>query len=217
MPETAIMPNASFKAALDRRAIPPLTEAWPSLTLANAYTIQSQLIGLHLAEGANVVGAKLGFTSAAMRDAMGIAEPNYGWLTNRMLLKGSSLALADLIHPRLEPEIAFRLKTPLRGPGVTPQHVMSATASIFAALEIVDSRFIDYRFRLPDNTADNSSAAALVCGSEVAPDDLDLGLIKVVLEIGGVIVATANGVAAMGNPSPGALFPWTPVWELVSL
>jgi 2-keto-4-pentenoate hydratase len=139
-----------FRAAAERMAIPPLTDMWPSLTLANAYNIQTELIGLHVAEGAKVVGAKLGFTSATMRDAMGVGEPNYGWLTNRMLLEGSSLSFADFIHPRVEPEIAFRLNAPLRGPGVTPRHVVSATASVFAALEIVDSRFVDYRFRLPD-------------------------------------------------------------------
>lgn len=189
------------QAGVERRALHPLTDAEPGLGVADAYRIQDALVRRRVAAGEVVIGAKLGFTSAAMRAAMGIEEPNYGWLTSAMVLPGDEVALGDWVHPRIEPEIGFKLGSGLRGPGVDAEAVLAATTTVFPCLEIVDSHFHDYRFRAADNTADNSSAAAIRIGAEVAPEAIDLRLLGVVLEQDGEVVATAAGAAALGDPA----------------
>lgn len=192
---------AVLRDAEDRsRVLRPLTDQH-ALTLADAYRVQACLVAQHVARGERIVGAKLGFTSAAMRETLGIGEPNYGRLTDRMLLPSSVLELGGLIHPRLEPEIAFRLSAHLRGPGVTAADVMDATDALMPALEVVDSRFRNYTFRLEDNTADNSSAARVALGDAVAPDGIDCALTTVTLERDRMTVARARGAASMGDPA----------------
>jgi 2-keto-4-pentenoate hydratase len=132
---------------------------------------------------------------------MGIASPNYGWLTDAMLLDGARLDLGNLIHPRVEPEIAFRLGEPLRGPRVGTAEVLEATEAVMPALEVVDTRYVDYRFRLEDNTADNSSAAVVRLGEPQPVGNLNLRLLGVVLERDRHVVDTATGAAAMGDPA----------------
>jgi 2-keto-4-pentenoate hydratase len=187
-------------AARDRRALAPLTDAH-DLSVAGAYAVQDALVARRVARGERVVGAKLGFTSRAMREAMGVTEPNYGWLTDAMVLDGPRLDAGALIHPRVEPEIGFRLGTPPRGPGARAADVLAATEAVFPCLEVVDSRFAGYRFRVADNIADNSSAARLRCGPETPPDGIDLRRAAVVLELDGEPAATATGAAALGDPA----------------
>lgn len=189
------------RAAAERRPLHPLTDIHAELTTADAYAIQRELVAARLAAGERIVGAKLGFTSRAMRVALGVDEPNHGWLTDRMLLGDAPLSLEQWVHPRVEPEIGFRLASPLRGPGVEPRDVLAATASAFPCLEVVDSRFHDYRFAAADNTADNSSAGGVRCGPDVSVDGLDLRLVGVVVTEDGDVVGTAAGAAALGDPA----------------
>jgi 2-oxo-3-hexenedioate decarboxylase len=111
------------------------------------------------------------------------------------------LTLAELIHPRVEPEIAFILSDDLAGPGVTNHDVLDATAGVCAALEIIDSRFADFRFTAADVVADNTSAARFVLGPTRVDATFDLALVGCLLELGPDLVATAAGAAVLGHPA----------------
>ena len=166
--------------------------------------MQERGIALRERDGETVVGGKLGFTSAAMRRAMGVDSPNYGWLTDAMLLPGSDVPLERLIHPKVEPEIAFVLGRDLVGPDVTAADVLAATTSLVPCLEVVDSRYDGFRFAAADNIADDSSAGVVVLGDPVpveALDGADLRLLGCVVTVGGEIVHTAAGAAVHGDPA----------------
>lgn len=190
--------------AESRRApVSPLTDAEPALSLEDAYAIQDEFLARRLARGERLVGAKVGLTSRAKQQAMGVAEPVYGWLTDAMVHAAEApLMLGELIHPRVEPEIVFVLGARLTGPGVTAQDVLTATAAVCCGLEVIDSRYEEFRFTLPDVVADNASAARFVLGPRrVAPGGLDLALVGCLLEDGPDLVATAAGAAVVGHPA----------------
>lgn len=187
-------------ARRDRRAVPTLTGRWPEMDLADAYAVQAAGIEARRADGEVVVGGKLGFTSAAMREAMGVDSPNYGWLTDAMILHDGVAPAAAFIHPKVEPEIAFVLGADLVGP-VTTTDVLAATSHVAACLEVVDSRYEGFRFAPLDNVADDSSAGGYVLGDPVAVDGIDLALLGVVVTADGALHATAAGAAAHGHPA----------------
>lgn len=191
-----------YRAERDQRAIDRLTDERPDLSSDDAYRIQAALLARRMAGDERIVGAKLGFTSAAMREALGVTEPNYGWLTSSMVLPTGEVPMAELIHPKVEPEIGLRMGRDLAGPDVTAGDVLAATDSLFACLEVVDSRYEGFRFLAPDNIADDSSAGRLVLGPPVpVPAGVDLALAGVVFTVDGVVVATAAGAAAHGHPA----------------
>lgn len=181
---------------------PPLTAdpSSPLDSVEDAYAVQAAGVRLRESEGERIVGGKLGFTSAAMRAAMGVDEPNFGWLTDQMVLPDGRVVLDELIHPKVEPEIAFLLDTDLPKP-VTTAAVLAGTRAVMPCLEIVDSRFVDFRFGPLDNIADNSSAGRVALGDPVAPDDLDLRTMGVVVSVDGLVRATAAGAAALDHPA----------------
>lgn len=192
-----------FGAARRNEAVPAITDIEPTLTTTDAYSIQDELIARRLASGERLVGAKVGLTSRAKQQEMGIDEPVYGWLTDAMALgEGSSLELSTLIHPRVEPEIVFILGEGLAGPGVGIHDVLAATSAVCCGLEVLDSRFVGFRFLLPDVIADNTSASRFVLGSTaVPPAGIDLSLTACLLEENGALVATAAGAAILGHPA----------------
>lgn len=178
----------------------PLTDDWPELDVATAYRVQSAVVA---ARGDQVVGVKLGLTSRAKQRRMGIDAPLTGWLTDAMVLRpGEPVPVAELIHPRVEPEIVFTLGARLRGPGVTPATAMAAVRTVSAGLEVIDSRYRDFRFTLPDVIADNASSARFVVGEPNRdPATLDLELEACVLRESGAVVDTATGAAVQGHPA----------------
>ena len=184
-----------------RSPIEPLTDEYPNLSVDDAYQIQARIIDAKLAAGGVQIGWKAGFTSRAMQKQMGVNEPNYGCLLDSAVVK-AELSMGELIHPRVEPEIAFVMDMDLSGPGVTAEQVLAATRWVCPCIEVVDSRIKDYRFQAVDNIADNSSAARLVMGATMyKPDDFDLRLVGVVLEKDGEVVETGAGAAALGDPA----------------
>lgn len=187
-------------ARQDRKPTATITSRWPHMSLADAYNVQAVGIGLRLADGETIVGGKLGFTSQAMRRAMGVEQPNYGWLTDAMWLTDGIAPAEGFIHPKVEPEIALVLGKPLEAP-VTVDDVRTATQSVAACLEVVDSRFEHFRFAPLDNIADNSSAGGLVLGDPVPLEEIDLRLVGVIVEADGSLVGTAAGAAAHGDPA----------------
>jgi 2-oxo-3-hexenedioate decarboxylase len=189
-------------AERDREAVSPITDTEQELTLEDAYAIQSTLVARKVAIGERIVGAKLGLTSRAKQEAMGVHEPVYASLTDRMLLPAEApLRLAELIHPRVEPEVVFVMGDDLAGPGVTAPDALEATAGVCCGLEIIDSRYADFRFTLPDVVADNASAARFVLGPVRAAPDFDLSLVGCVLEADGAPADTAAGAAVLGHPA----------------
>ena len=187
----------------ERRLIEPISGA-EELTLDTAYRVQRVLSEARLARGERIVGWKLGYTSVAMRLQMGVAEPNFGPLTDAMLLPSGAAVDPALVQPRVEPEIGIMLARPLEG-GATLDDVLGATAHAFACLEVVDSVYADYRFRLEDNTADGSSAAQVVVGPTLATHD-SLDTIEVAFFHNGIHLDTATGSAASGHPANGVVW-----------
>lgn len=183
--------------------IEPLTETYPNLTVEDAYRIQLAGIEMKKARGNRVIGKKIGLTSRAMQELLGVNEPDYGHLLdNMLLLEGEPCRRGELLLPRVEGELAFILKDTLKGPGVTIADVFRATEGIMPAFEIVDSRIRDWKIKLPDTIADNASSARLVLGSRMVPiKDLDLRLIGMVLEKNGEVVSTGAGAAVWGHPA----------------
>lgn len=174
----------------ERRLLDPITDREP-LTLDAAYAVQRELTGLRVARGARRIGWKLGYTSAAMRAQMRVDAPNLGPLLDTMRVGDGEPVPGTLTQPRVEPEVAVRLGADLR------------PAELLAALEVVDSVWRDYRFRIEDNTADGSSAAGFVIGPALGTPlaELDtLDTLTVELFRNGEPAGAATAAAAMGHP-----------------
>lgn len=190
-------------ATRERRALPPFTDADPDLSLDGAYEAQRRGVQLRVDGGEHVIGAKLGLTSRAKQQVMNVDSPLHGRVTSGMLVpSGQPLDLDQFIHPRVEPEIAFLLSRDVAAPASVTS-VLAATEAVFAAIDVLDSRYEDFRFRLPDVVADNASAGAFVLGPRsVAPSQVeDLALLGCVLRVNGQVTATAAGAAVMGHPA----------------
>jgi 2-oxo-3-hexenedioate decarboxylase len=193
--------DALLRAQSDRTPIPPFTRKLPYLRVETAYEAQSLLVEHRLQAGEQVIGMKLGLTSRVKRQALGIHEPVFGRLTSGMVVPhGEALALDTLIHPRAEPEIAFLIRERIQAPATIAQ-VLAATEAVFAAIEVVDSRYSE-PFRLPDSVADNAGAARVVVGARGRrPDALvDLSVLGCVFRCRGA-TDTAAGGAVMGHPA----------------
>ncbi|WP_326566156.1 fumarylacetoacetate hydrolase family protein [Amycolatopsis rhabdoformis] len=188
-----------FAARLDEAATTrtPCAQLPAGLSLDDAYAVQRQLVDLRLARGERSIGVKLGFTSKAKAAQMGVADVIIGRLTSGMVLAdGDELDLSRLIHPRAEPEVAFRLSRAVEPGEVPGPDLIDAVAP---AIEIIDSRYRDFKFSLADVVADNTSAAAFVLGPWRA---LDAGLDNrgVLFEVDGRLVASGSTAAILGDP-----------------
>ena len=189
-------------ARIDRRPVERITDRVAGFGEADAYAVQEAGIALRATAGERIIGAKLGFTSAAMQRAMGVDSPNYGWLTDAMVLASERVPLGSLIHPKAEPEIGFVLGRDLAGPAVTAADVMTSTSALVPCLEIVDSRYRRFEFRAFDNIADGSSAGFVVTGTPTPlPRDADLRTVGVVVTCDGETVHTAAGAAVLEHPA----------------
>lgn len=198
--------NALNQAEQSRVPIGPLSETYPSLTPEQSYAIQSAWLRQKQAKGAQVIGHKIGLTSKAMQQQLGVNEPDYGFLLDTMVIpSGSTIAYNEFLQPRIEPEIAFWLAEDLRGPGVTPEQVLATTQGVCAALELVDSRIENWRIKLVDTIADNASSARVVVSPNVvSAQGRDLAAEGVVLMRNGEQIETGTGAAVLGNPAVAA-------------
>jgi 2-oxo-3-hexenedioate decarboxylase len=186
------------KAVAERTAIEPFSDEHADLDLATGYAVQRLL-----REAAGpLAGWKLGVTSRAKQAQVGVSSPVFGFLPAAAALDlGEPLDTSQLIQPRCEPEIVFMIGRDLAGPHVTAAHVLAASAGVAVGIEVLDSRYRDYRFTMADVVADNTSAGRFVVGAPVPPAGLDLRLVGVVLEKNGEVVATAAGAASLGHPA----------------
>ncbi|GAA4860956.1 2-keto-4-pentenoate hydratase [Actinomycetospora straminea] len=194
--------RALFEARRTRVPIPPFTDSEPDLGMADGYAIQQELVPLLLADGDRVVGHKVGVTSAAMQKMIGIDTPDYGpTLASTVYRDGDAIPLSRFIQPKVEAEIVFVLGERLQGPGIRPTDVAPAIAGVAAAMEIVDSRIVDWRIKLADTVADMASNGAVAMSSRLVPlAGLDTRLIGMTFTRNGELVDTGAGAAALGDP-----------------
>ena len=185
------------------QVLDPLSSRHPDITIEDAYAVQQRLIARRLGAGERVVGKKIGVTSQAVMNMLGVFQPDFGILLDGMVYnEGQPIEARTLIQPKAEGEIAFVLKKDLMGPGVTAADVMAATEGVMACFEIVDSRIRDWKIQIQDTVADNASCGVFVLGDRlVDPRDVDLATCGMVLEKNGEIVATGAGAAALGHPA----------------
>lgn len=190
-------------AELEARDVVKITDDHPDLDLADAYRVMDAIHDRKRARGIGLAGYKMGLTSKAKMQQMGVDQPGYGLLYDYFARPdGGDIEHAQLIHPKVEPEIAFVTSKPLKGPGVHVGMVLAATACVMPAFEIIDSRYRDFRFDLPSVIADNSSSARFVTGGRALPvDGLDLRTLGVVMEKNGRIVGLGAGAAVLGHPA----------------
>ncbi|MEB3983295.1 fumarylacetoacetate hydrolase family protein [Mycobacterium sp. 663a-19] len=183
--------------------IAPLTLRYPNLDVPQAYDVQRLNLARRLDDGHALRGHKIGLTSTAMQELLGVDEPDFGYVLDRMVVRdGASVPLSAFCAPRVEPEVAFRMRTALRGPGVTVDDVWAATDAVAPALEIVDSRIADWRITLADTIADNASSGAVVLGEWIAIDDAPpLPDTTATLVVNDLVVSTGPGSAVMGDPA----------------
>jgi len=195
----------AFAQRLDEATLK--VKATPQLTLDHAfavedgYAIQRAGISLRKLRGDALVGMKMGLTSRAKMEQMGVHEPIYGHLTSKMILEdGGTVIHKDHVHPRVEPEVAYLLKRDLEGP-VTPVQALAAVECCCCALELIDSRYKDFKFTLPDVVADNGSSSRFVLGSVRQPKDFDCGNLGMVMERNGVIAEIGSSAAIFDHPA----------------
>jgi 2-oxopent-4-enoate/cis-2-oxohex-4-enoate hydratase len=192
-----------FMALRDRRTILPLQERNPLLTLDDAYAISLEVLAHRRRDGERVVGKKIGVTSKAVQDMLGVHQPDFGFLTDWMHVEGDiDIDAKALIAPRAEAEIAFILKDSLNGPGMTAADVVAATEAIAPCFEIVDSRIQDWKIGIIDTVADNASCGVFVLGEARAdPRAYDLPNLHVAVTKNGEQLSEGHGHAVQGDPA----------------
>ncbi|MFP5307366.1 MAG: fumarylacetoacetate hydrolase family protein [Gammaproteobacteria bacterium] len=194
-----------FAALRARRTLAPLTNREAGIDIDDAYRISLRFLERRKAEGERLIGKKIGVTSKAVQDMLGVHQPDFGFLLDSMQVADGaivSLAEAKLIQPRAEGEIAFVLKKDLKGPGVTEDQVLDATDSVCPCFEIVDSRIHDWKIRIQDTVADNASCGVFVLGkARVKPHALDLAAVKMDIRKNGAHIASGLGSAVQGHPA----------------
>ncbi len=192
-----------YEALKACRTLEPLTNRHADISIDDAYAIQQRMMKRRLDAGEKVVGKKIGVTSQAVMNMLGVFQPDFGWLTDGMIYnEGEAIEASSLIQPKAEGEIAFVLKKTLKGPGVSAADVLAATEGVMACFEIVDSRIQDWKIKIQDTVADNASCGVFVLGDRLVDvRDVDLATCGMVLEKNGEIVATGAGAAALGHPA----------------
>ncbi|MGE2816674.1 2-keto-4-pentenoate hydratase [Mycobacterium heidelbergense] len=190
------------QAERSREAIAPLTAAYPDIDVVDAYEIQLINIRQRVAEGARVLGHKVGLSSKAMQQMMGVDEPDYGHLLDEMqVFEDTPVKAGRYLLPRVEVEVAFILGADLPGAGCTEDDVLAATEALAPSIELIDTRITDWRIALCDTIADNASSAGFVLGqARVAPGDVDVKTIDAVLTRNGEVIAEGRSDAVLGNP-----------------
>jgi 2-keto-4-pentenoate hydratase len=190
------------QAERSRQPIAPLTAAHPEIDVVDAYEIQLINIRQRVAEGARVVGHKVGLSSLAMQQMMGVDEPDYGHLLDEMqVFEDTPVKVAKYLYPRVEVEVGFILAHDLPGANCTEDDVLNATEALVPSIELIDTRITDWKIALCDTIADNASSAGFVLGAaRVAPPEIDVTAIEAVLSCNDEVVAKGRSDAVLGNP-----------------
>ena len=186
-------------AARTARATPQIGTD-PDFGVVQAYAVQAAGLARRQSRGERVVGMKMGFTSRAKMIQMGVDDMIWGRLTDRMMVEdGGSIRHGDYVHPRVEPEVAFLLRKPLEGV-VTALQALDAIESVAPALEIIDSRYENFKFSLTDVIADNSSSSGFVVGAWSRAATVDLDNLGMIMSLDGRPAAFGSTAAILGHP-----------------
>ena len=189
----------------ERKRIPvaPITKRFDTLTVVDSYHIQLEMVKRRLQEGQTIIGKKVGLTSKAMQNMLGVNEPDYGHLFDDMKVEnGATVNIDTMISPKIEAEIGFILKEDLSGPNLTFFDVLMATKFVVPTIEIIDSRIEDWKIKLVDTVADNGSSSKVVVGDTYASlDQIDLRTNAMLLYKNQELIATGAGAAALGHPA----------------
>lgn len=190
-----------FASLKSGKPISPLFERHPEMSIDDAYHISLAFLKARLkANNETVIGKKIGVTSPAVQNMLGVFQPDFGFLTDAMWSAGK-VYMKDHIAPRAEAEIAFKLKSGLKGPGVTPEDVLAATDYVQPCFEIVDSRIKDWNIKIQDTIADNASCGVFALGAEkVDPYAFNMAELEVVVEKNGKEISRGKGEAVQGAP-----------------
>lgn len=193
-----------YRAFSQQHCVRPLTERDIEITVDDAYYISLQMLERRLKDdGEKVIGKKIGVTSKVVQEMLGVPQPDFGFLTSNMFYAdGASIPIAEnLIQPRAEGEIAFKLKSDLIGPSVTEEDVLNATEYVTPCFEIVDSRIEDWKIKIEDTVADNASCGVFVLGKEkVDPNTIDLCTVEMKVYKNDQFLSKGVGAAVLGNP-----------------
>jgi 2-keto-4-pentenoate hydratase len=190
------------QAERSREPIAPLTSAHPDIDVVDAYEIQLINIRQRVAEGARILGHKVGLSSLAMQQMMGVDEPDYGHLLDEMqVFEDVPVKAGRYLYPRVEVEVGFILSADLPGADCTEDDVLTATEALVPSIELIDTRISDWKIALCDTIADNASSAGFVLGeARVLPADIDVKAIDAVLTRNGEVIAEGRSDAVLGNP-----------------
>lgn len=191
-----------YQAEKNRKPINPLTDTDMTISVHDAYQIQLNYVEERERNGATIKGKKIGLTSKAMQEMLGVDRPDYGHILDDMIFsEGTPIDADRFIAPKVEFEIAFILKQSLKGPGITLEDVKQAIDFVVPAAEIIDSRIRDWKIKFEDTVADNGSSAGAVFGKgKKKLEDLELPNIEMVVYQNGDFLDNAKGSAVMGNP-----------------
>lgn len=193
-----------YKALRSGCSVSPLTDRESGIKLEEAYHISKRMVSRRVElDGEKIVGKKIGVTSQPVQKMLNVFQPDFGFLTDAMECPDAAeiTIKGNLIAPKAEGEIAFRLKKDLIGPGVTAQDVLDATETIIPCFEIVDSRIDDWKIKIQDTVADNASCGVYVLGKdEVDPRKYDLPNLKMKIYKNGELHSEGLGSAVQGNP-----------------
>jgi 2-oxo-3-hexenedioate decarboxylase len=190
-------------AELQAYEVTKITDDYPNMTFTDATDVQWEIRRRKMSRGHKVVGMKMGLTSWAKMKQMGVEMPCYGFLADYFSLPdGAQVPFDELIHPKVEAEIAFVTNKELSGRNLTVEDVLAATELVVPAVEIIDSRYKDFKFDLTSVQADNSSSTRFVVGSHAAkPEDFDWSTIGVVMQKNGEIIELGAGAAVLDHPA----------------
>lgn len=191
-----------FEALKTGQPVAPLNGRYGDVSVEDGYAISQAFLDIRLSEnGERVIGKKIGVTSPAVQNMLGVFQPDFGFLTDAMFVQNGQVHMECHIAPRAEAEIAFVLKKGLKGPGVTPEDVLAATDYVQPCFEIVDSRIKDWQIKIGDTVADNASCGVFAVGAEkVDPRALDMSALEVVVEKNGTEISRGLGSAVQGAP-----------------
>lgn len=203
VPDSRELAEYLIKAEESQHAVPCITDKIKEFAISMGYQVQDELIKMKMAQGHKMLAFKMGLTSPAKMRQMKINEPIYGTVFDYMKVpEQGMIIMEELIHPKVEAEIAFILEEDIEGPNVTGDEVLTKTKYVFPALEIIDSRYQNFKFQLPDVIADNTSASRVVFGNQLfKPKDFGLDSIGVTLTINGEIRGSGTSSDVLGHPA----------------
>ena len=191
-----------LEAERNRVGMPPITESIIDLSIKDAYLIQLEIVNEKLSQGHSITGKKIGLTSEAMQKLLKVNEPDYGHLLSNMEITNGQTERADYLKPRVEAEIAFVLKNPLKGPNITVDDVLNATDYVVGSIEVVDSRIENWQIKLLDTIADNASSAKYLLGHvKRTIEEVNLREIEMSLYKNGEQMNTGKGSDVLGDPA----------------